>query len=130
MKSKPQRKRARKKMRHLKKNRKFKKKTGPRRSFLRNLSNDLIRSGRIETTEIRAKALRPLVERSVTMAKKGDLASRRLLVSRLQNKDVVKKLCDEIAPKYKDRSGGYLRITKLAKSRKRDGAPVAVIEFV
>lgn len=117
-------------MRHLKKNRKFGKKTGPRRSFLRNLSNDLIRSGRIETTEIRAKALRPLVERSVTIAKKNDLSSRRLLISRLHNQDVVKKLCDEIAPKYKDRNGGYLRITKLSKSRKRDGTPVAIIEFV
>lgn len=117
-------------MRHLKKNRKFHRKTGPRRSFLRNLSNDLIRSGKIETTEIRAKAIRPYVERCVTLAKKQDLASKRLLLSRLHNRDVVKKLSDDIAKRYEGRKGGYLRIIKSAKSRKRDGAPVAVIEFI
>lgn len=97
---------------------------------MRNLSNDLIRAGRIETTETRAKALRPFVERCVTIAKKNDVAGRRILASRLQNKDVVKKLSDELAPKYKDRKGGYLRVTKLSKARKRDGSYLAIVEFV
>lgn len=117
-------------MRHLKKGKKFHRITGRRKSFLRNLAKDLMRIGRIETTEARAKAVRPLVERFVSIAKKQDLASRRLLVSRLGNKSIVSKLLEEIAPRYKERSGGYLRITKLAKSRKRDGSRLAVVEFV
>jgi large subunit ribosomal protein L17 len=117
-------------MRHLKKTTKFHRITGRRRSFLRNLANDLIRSGRIETTETRAKAIRPMVERLVTIAKKQDLSARRLLLSRLGNKQTTQRLYEEIAPRYKERPGGYLRISKLAKTRKRDAAPVAIIEFV
>lgn len=117
-------------MRHQKKNKKFHRTAGPRRAFLRNLSNDLIRNGKIETTEARAKAIRPYVERCLTLAKKQDLASRRLLISRLQDRKVVQKLSDDLAPRYKDRNGGYLRITKSAKTRKRDASFVAVIEFV
>ena len=117
-------------MRHLKKGKKFHRVTGRRRSFLRNLASDLIRVGRIETTEARAKALRPLVERLVTHAKKQNLASRRLLMARLHNKRVVSKLYDEIGPRYLERMGGYLRISKSAKSRKRDGSSLAVVEFV
>lgn len=117
-------------MRHQKKGKKFHRTAGRRRSFLRNLASDLIRSGKIETTEARAKALRPIVERLVTFAKRGDLASRRLLLSRLQNKHVVRKLCDEVGPRYRERAGGYLKISRLSKSRKRDGGQVARIEFV
>jgi large subunit ribosomal protein L17 len=117
-------------MRHLKKGKKFHRVTGRRRSFLRNLANDLVRAGRIETTEARAKAIRPIVEKLVTLAKKGTLASRRLVIARLQNGRTAAKLVDEIAPRYAARAGGYLRVTKLAKPRKRDSAPTARIEFV
>lgn len=117
-------------MQHSKVGKKFHRETGPRRSFLRNLANDLIRNSKIETTEIRAKAIRPIVERFVTIAKGQTLAARRLLFRRLQNTIVVDKLYHELAPKYAERKGGYLRITKLGKTRKRDSAPLATIEFV
>ena len=117
-------------MRHLKEGKKFGRLRGDRISFLRNLANDVIRAGKIETTETRAKAVRPIVERLITHAKKQDLASRRLISSRVQNVRIVKKLCDDIAPRYADRNGGYLRITKLQKTRKRDGVKLARVEFV
>ena len=117
-------------MRHGKSGKKFHRVAGRRRSFLRNLSNDLVRVGRVETTEARAKALRPIVEKLITLAKKQNLAARRLILSRLQNKQTTAKLFDEIANRYTSRSGGYLRITKLSKSRKRDGSSLAIIEFV
>jgi large subunit ribosomal protein L17 len=117
-------------MRHLKKGKKFNRTRGPRISFLRNLGNDLIRTGKIETTEVRAKAIRPAVERLVTFAKKQTLASRRIILSRVHNATIADKLYVEYGPRYADRKGGYLRITKLGKSRKRDGAPMARIEFV
>jgi large subunit ribosomal protein L17 len=97
---------------------------------MRALAVGLISSGKIETTETRAKAIRPVVEKFVTLAKKQDLAARRLLISRLHNKNLVEKLLSDLAPKYKDRKGGYLRIIKLGTSRKRDGSRLATIEFV
>lgn len=117
-------------MRHRKVGKKFHRETGQRRAFLRNLANDLVRAGRIETTEIRAKAIRPIVERLITLAKKQTLASRRLVLARLGNARTAAKLFEEIAPKYATRPGGFLRITKVGKTRKRDSAPVAVVEFV
>jgi large subunit ribosomal protein L17 len=117
-------------MRHGKEGKKFNRKTGERRSFLRNLVNDLFRAGKIETTETRAKAIRPLAERYISIAKKQTLSSRRLLLSRMQSPTLVSRLMDEIGPKYKERAGGYLRIVKSGKSRKRDGSRLAVIEFV
>ena len=117
-------------MRHLKKGKKFHRLTGARRHFLRNLTNDLLRNGAIETTEARAKAIRPIVERLVTHAKRESLAARRLILSRVNNKVVMEKIFSEIAPRYADRSGGYLRITKLGKSKKRDGSSLAKVEFV
>lgn len=117
-------------MRHRKKGRKFNRITGRRRSFLRNLTNDLIRSGRIETTEARAKEIRPLVEKFLTIAKKQNLAGRRLLLARLQNEKTVERLMDELAPRYASRTGGYLRILKSSKARKRDGSQLAIIEFI
>ncbi len=83
----------------------------------------------IETTVARAKEIRPAVERLVTVAKKQQLAALRLLLSKLP-KQSAQKLYYEIAPKYKERQGGYLRIIKEAKHRKRDAAPMAIIEFV
>lgn len=117
-------------MRHLKKGKKFNRLRGARISFMRNLANDLIRSGKIETTEVRAKAIRPVVEKLVTTAKRQTLAARRTILSRVNNEKVAVKLYSELGPRYMERKGGYLRITKLGKSRKRDGAAMARIEFV
>jgi large subunit ribosomal protein L17 len=117
-------------MRHLKKGKKFNRLRGDRISFLRNLANDVIRAEHIETTETRAKAIRPIVEKLVTFAKKQDLASRRLIASRVQNPRITKKLCDDLGTRYADRKGGYLRIVKLQKARKRDGVRMARVEFV
>jgi large subunit ribosomal protein L17 len=118
-------------MTHGKKNNtKFGRLRGERVSFMRNLGNDLIRAGKIETTETRAKAIRPRVERLVSFAKTGTVANRRLVSSRVGNAKIVKKLFSEYGPKYAERKGGYLRITKLAESRKRDGTRMARIEFV
>ncbi len=117
-------------MRHLKKGKKFGRLRGARISFLRNLANDLVRAGRVTTTEARAKAIRPQVERLVTFAKKQTLAARRELLSRVHNEKIVNKLYHDLGPRYAERAGGYLRITKLAKSRKRDGTRMARIEFV
>ncbi len=117
-------------MRHAKKGRTFGRLTGPRASFVRNLCNDLIRAGKIETTEARAREIRPKVERLVSFAKKDTVAHRRLVASRVGNDTVVKKLFTEYGPKYAERAGGYLRITKLAEVRKRDATRMARIEFV
>ncbi len=117
-------------MRHRKEGKKFHREKGQRKSFIRSLMTALIKNGKMETTEARAKAIKPLVEKAVTMAKKKDLASRRLLISRLHDKKIVQKLCDELADKYASRKGGYLRIIKLAKIRKRDGTRLVSIEFV
>lgn len=109
--------------------RKFHRKTGQRRAFLKGLASNLILKEKIETTQARAKEIRPLVERLVTIAKKQQLAALRALLERLHKK-TAQKLFYEIAPRYKDRAGGYLRIVKEAKFRKRDGTPMAKIEFV
>lgn len=117
-------------MRHLKKGKKFNRLKGDRISFMRNLANDLIRAGKIETTDARAKAVKPKVEKLITIAKKQTLSARRILLSRIHNPKVVKKLYEEIGPKYAERRGGYLRIIKLGQVRKRDGVRVSRIEFV
>ena len=117
-------------MRHSNNNRKFGREKKVRSAFLKGLTLDLIRHGKITTTEARAKELRKVVEPLVTLAKKGDVASHRVVVSRLMNrKTETKKLFDEIAPAYKSRRGGYTRVTKLPV-RKSDAARMAVIEFV
>ncbi len=117
-------------MRHLKKGKKFHRLRGDRISFLRNLANDVIRAEKVMTTETRAKAIRPVVEKLVTMAKKKTLASHRIIVSRVINEKVAQKLTNVLGPRYGERKGGYLRITKLATTRKRDGTRMATIEFV
>lgn len=116
-------------MRHHVSNRKFGRKTDERQAFMRSLALALIESGKIRTTEARAKELRPFIEKLVTKGREGTLASRRVVTSRLGGDSGVKKLCDEIAPKYKDREGGYTRITKLPV-RPGDASKMAVIEFV
>lgn len=85
--------------------------------------------GKIETTEARAKEIKPLIEKAITLAKKNNLASLRLLLSRL-SKDSANKIFYELAQKYKDRKSGYLRIMKIGGQRKRDAASMVLIEFV
>lgn len=109
--------------------RKFNFKRGPRRQFFKKLANNLVMREKIETTIPRAKEIRPYVERLVTISKKQDLASFRTLLARLP-KQSAQKLFYNLAIKYKDRRGGYLRIIKETKTRKRDGAQLAIIEFV
>lgn len=117
-------------MRHLKKGKKFGRERGQRRAFMKGLVANLIFKGSIETTEIRAKAIRPAVEKLITIGRAQNLAALRLLISRVASKKAAEKLYYEIAPRYKDRSGGYTRIIKMGKTRKRDSAKVARIEFV
>ena len=117
-------------MRHSNKNRKFGRERKVRSNFLKGLTLDLIRHGKITTTEARAKELRKVVEPLVTLAKNEDMASHKLIVSRLMNRKLEsKKLVSEIAPNYKGRNGGYTRITRMPV-RKSDASRMAVIEFV
>src|SRR3989344_6050286 len=109
--------------------RKFHRKTGKRRAFLKGLAHALIMKGTITTTEIRAKAIRPIVERLVTTGKAQDTASFRTLLSKLPRQS-AEKLFYDIAPRFKDRRGGYLRIIKQGKARMRDAAKTAIILFV
>ncbi|HEX6500257.1 MAG TPA: 50S ribosomal protein L17 [Micromonosporaceae bacterium] len=99
------------------------------RLMLANLATSLFKHGKITTTETKAKRLRPLAERLVTFAKRGDLHSRRRVLTVVRDKDVVYTLFDEIAPRYANRNGGYTRIVK-AGVRKGDAAPMAIIELV
>jgi len=116
-------------MRHRNKTAKLKRTAEHRRSLLANLACSLIEHGRIRTTLGKAKALRPVAEKLVTLGKRGDLHARRQAVAFLRHKDVAKKLFEEIAPAAADRSGGYCRITKLG-ARMTDSAPMAFIEWV
>jgi len=99
------------------------------RLMLRNMATSLFKHGKITTTETKAKRLRPLAERLVTFAKRGDLASRRRVIAQLTERSVVHELFTNIAPQVADRQGGYTRITKLG-FRKGDNAPMALIELV
>jgi large subunit ribosomal protein L17 len=117
-------------MLHGKKAKKFGREKGVRVALLRSLAISLIKNGKIETTEAKAKELRKFVEPLVTIAKKGEVAGRRLVASRLGNNETeTKKLFVDVAPKYKEVAGGYTRIIKL-KARLKDSAKLAVIEFV
>ncbi len=97
--------------------------------MLRNLVTDLLREGRITTTDHRAKEARREAEKMITLAKRGDLHARRQVLAYVYSEDVVKKLFDEIAPKYADRNGGYTRILKLGP-RQGDNAEVVFLELV
>ncbi len=100
-----------------------------RRSLLRNIVTSLLREERIETTEDRAKELRRIADHMISLGKQGDLHAKRQALSYLFDESVVKKLFDEIAPKYKERSGGYTRILKIGY-RRGDGASMALVELV
>ena len=99
------------------------------RLMLNNMATSLFKHGKITTTETRAKRLRPVAERLITFAKRGDLASRRRVMQSVLDKSVVHELFTVIAPQVNDRQGGYTRVTKLG-FRKGDNAPMAVIELV
>lgn len=99
------------------------------RLMLANLATSLFEHGRITTTEAKAKRVRPLAERLITFAKRGDLHSRRRVMTVIRDKSVVHELFTEIGPRYANRNGGYTRITKIGP-RKGDNAPMAVIELV
>jgi large subunit ribosomal protein L17 len=115
-------------MRKLNKGRKFSRKKGPRIALLKTLSNSFFMYEKIKTTEAKAKELRPIVEKMITRAKVNEVSNRRVIAKSLSTK-MVKKLFDEIAPQYKDRNGGYTRITKLGP-RNSDGARIAIIELI
>ncbi|MGD7653934.1 MAG: 50S ribosomal protein L17 [Verrucomicrobiales bacterium] len=116
-------------MRHRSKTAKLKRNASHRKAMLSNLACSLIEHGRIKTTLAKAKALRPVAEKLVTLGKRGDLHARRQAVSYLRQKDMVKMLFSEVAPAAADRMGGYCRITKLG-ARMADSAPMAYIEWV
>ena len=103
--------------------------TAHRKAMLRNLVTDLLREGRISTTDCRAKEARREVEKLITLAKRGDLHARRQALAYIYDESVVSKLFDEIAPKYADRNGGYTRILKLGP-RRGDCAEVVFVELV
>ena len=103
--------------------------TAHRRSLLRNLVTSLILEDRIETTIPKAKAMRPHVEKMITLGKRGDLAARRLAQAYLMTDEAVKVLFDKVAPRYGDRQGGYLRIVRTGW-QKGDGADKAFVELV
>lgn len=116
-------------MRHHSNTRKFGREKTQRHALMRSLARNLVRDSRIKTTLAKAKELRPFVEKLVTTAKSGTVASRRLVMTRIQGAPETKKLFDTVAPKYKSRAGGYTRIVKIP-NRDLDGAPMALIEFI
>lgn len=116
-------------MRHGNKKKIFGRKAQPKNAMLKNLAASLILYEKIKTTESKAKYIRPYVEKLITLGKKNTLQARRALLSKLFVESAVKKVLEELSPRYKERKGGYLRITKLG-FRQGDAAKVARIEFV
>ena len=109
--------------------RKLGKTSTQRKALLRQLVTDLLRGGKIETTFYRAKEVQPVVEKMITLGKKGGLANYRRALAFITKEDVAKKLFDEIAPKYAERNGGYTRVTRTG-ARRGDAAEMAIIELV
>src|SRR5262249_49180916 len=116
-------------MRHLNSGRRLNRTVAHRKALFANMAQALIKHEQITTTLPKAKDLRPLVEKLVTLGKRGDLHARRIAISRLRDAELVKKLIDVLGPRYNDRNGGYTRIMK-AGFRPGDNAAMAVIEFV
>ena len=110
--------------------RKLSRKTGPRMALFKNLTVSILRYERVKTTEAKAKEVQGRVEHMITLAKRGDLAARRMVVSAFPNEPhVITKLFDEIAPKYADRTSGFTRIVKIGQ-RSGDAAEMVQIELV
>jgi large subunit ribosomal protein L17 len=102
---------------------------GHRRALLANLATALLTHGRIETTEAKARAIRPYVEKLITLGKRADLHARRQALSQLRQRQIVDRLFNEVAPNFTDRPGGYTRMVKTG-FRAGDAAPMAVVELV
>ena len=116
-------------MRHGIRGRRFNRTTEHRKAMFSNMCNALIKHEQIVTTLPKAKDLRPVIEKLITLGKRGDLHARRQLIAQLKDADMAKKLIEVIGPRYKDRNGGYTRVLK-AGFRYGDNAPLAVIEMV
>jgi large subunit ribosomal protein L17 len=116
-------------MRHKKSFSKLNRTTSHRKAMLANMATELLIHKRIKTTKQKARETRPMVERLITIAKKGTLSARRHVLQTVRNKKVVKELFDEIVPVFGSRNGGYTRIIKLGR-RQGDGAEVAFLELV
>jgi large subunit ribosomal protein L17 len=116
-------------MRHQNQGKKFGRKKGQRKAFLKGLAHNLISYEKITTTEARAKEVKKMVERLISYGKKQNIAGLRLLLKYLPKKSAY-KVYNELAVRYKERKGGFLRIIKISKARKNDGAKMVRIEFV
>jgi len=116
-------------MRHRKKGKILDRKIGPRKALLKNLAASLILYEKIRTTEAKAKEVRSVVEKLITIGKKNNLTTRRRLLAYLPTKNAVNKILEVLGPEYKDRKGGYTRIVKIGP-RKGDGAKMVQISFV
>lgn len=116
-------------MRHNIMGRRLGRSTKQRKALFRNLTTELFRHNRIKTTEAKARAVQSMVEKLVTLARRGDLHSRRLAARDITDPEILQKLFDEIGPSMEDRNGGYTRIYKLGP-RRGDGANVALIELI
>ncbi|MER3408787.1 MAG: 50S ribosomal protein L17 [Thermoleophilia bacterium] len=116
-------------MRHQRQGKKLGRDSAHRRALYANLAGALIEHGRVQTTEAKAKAVRPVVEKMITLGRRGDIHARRQALAFLRSQDVVHKLFSEVAPRLADRPGGYTRIVKLG-ARQGDGAPMAYLELV
>ncbi len=117
-------------MRHAKHKYKLGVDPSHRKSLVRNLAIEMIDHGKIKTTQTKAKAIRGVVEKLVTLAKNDTVHNRRMAYSKLNNRDAVNKLFTEVAPKFKERNGGYTRIVKLADKRLGDASAMGYISFV
>ena len=116
-------------MRHLNAGRKLNRTSAHRKALMKNLVLSLIQYGRLKTTDAKAKELRRWADRMVTLGKRGDLAARRRAYAFIGSHTAVKKLFDEIAPRFMERPGGYTRVIKMPP-RHSDAAPMAIIELV
>ena len=116
-------------MRHQMKNQRFDRPTDARLALFRGLVTDLLKHEQIKTTQAKAKAIRPLAEKMITLGKSGSLPSRRRALAYIYDKDVVSKVFDDLGPRYKERPGGYTRMIKIGP-RLGDGAEIVQIELV
>ncbi len=116
-------------MRHRKSGRKLNRTSSHRKALMRNMVTSLLDHERIETTDAKAKELRGLADRMITLGKRGDLHARRQALSVIRSKEVTAKVFDELAERFRDRPGGYTRVIKLG-NRVGDAAPISIIELV
>ena len=116
-------------MRHLKEGRKLNRTSSHRKALLRNLVTSLLEFEKIETTDAKAKELRKVADKMITWGKRGDLHARRQALGVINDKKIVQKLFNDIAPRFRERGGGYTRIVKSGR-RRGDNAPLSIIEFI